>query len=226
VLSITWYKTDAALTIQERLQPKKLSYLKEAIGEILVRRIPFFKKIRAMVESLVLQKPEVVWRNYEMSYTVESLKQLYRFPVTSVLQEYFIPVEHVQDFIEGIERIIKKYNINVLNISLRYVPGNKETVLAYAPQNSFACVFYINMVNTASGREYAKQWTRALIDCALKYGGTYYLPYQLYATNEQIRKAYPHFDEFLQYKTQFDPTGTFNNMFYAWYGDTMYTHKE
>ena len=45
----------------------------------------------------------------------------------------------------------------------------------------------------------------------LSVGGSYYLPYQIYATEEQFRRAYPRAAEFFSLKQQLDPTNKFSN---------------
>jgi FAD/FMN-containing dehydrogenase len=60
----------------------------------------------------------------------------------------------------------------------------------------------------------AKKWTRLLIDAALECGGRYYLPYQLYATEEQFNQTYPEFKILLERKKTYDPQGIFSNKFY------------
>jgi len=54
-------------------------------------------------------------------------------------------------------------------------------------------------------------WARELIDAALSVEGTYYLPYQLHATEAQFRRAYPRAREFFALKRQRDPAGRFRN---------------
>ena len=50
-----------------------------------------------------------------------------------------------------------------------------------------------------------------MIDASLDCGGSYYLPYQLHATEEQFHRAYPRASEFLALKQRLDPTNKFRN---------------
>ena len=144
------------------------------IIEQLLRRIPFCKELRPYLEEHFDDDTEIVWRNYEMSRTVRELAPLFHFPTTTILQEYFVPVDYLETFIENMRTIIHHNDINVLNISIRYVKQDTESLLAYAPQESFALVMYINIWNTDDGKTKAQQWTEQLIDAALEVGGTYF----------------------------------------------------
>ena len=60
--------------------------------------------------------------------------------------------------------------------------------------------------------------TRETIDLALNVGGTFFLPYQLYYTPEQVRRAYPQIDTFFAAKQRYDPQGLLTSTFYERYG--------
>ena len=53
---------------------------------------------------------------------------------------------------------------------------------------------------------------------ALGVNGTYYLPYQLFYSPEQLRRAYPEVDRWFAAKRTFDPLGLLTNKFYDKYG--------
>ena len=59
--------------------------------------------------------------------------------------------------------------------------------------------------------------TRELIDVALGVNGTYYLPYQLFYSSEQLRRAYPEIDRWFAAKRKYDPTSLLTNKFYEQY---------
>jgi FAD/FMN-containing dehydrogenase len=48
-------------------------------------------------------------------------------------------------------------------------------------------------------------------------GGSYYLPYRLHATREQMRSAYPRLDEFVAAKRRTDPQLRFRNALWDTY---------
>lgn len=209
VSSITWYRTDKKLTTSDSLQEVKKFYPFHALAEQILRRFSFAQKVRPKIDTK--QMPVVALRNYEMSSTVNTLEPLLRFPTTTVLQEYFIPMAKLLPFINEVRALADIYDINILNISIRYIPQNHESILSYARNESFSLVFYINILNTQTGLKESQIWTQRLINAAILQGGTYYLPYQLFGTQEQIKKAYPRFDELVNLKKKYDPAGKFSN---------------
>ncbi len=76
-------------------------------------------------------KSSVVWRNYEMSYSVNQLAIQSHYPTTMTLQEYFVPVENYQEALEALRKVFKRHSVNVLNLSVRYVPKDTESVLSW-----------------------------------------------------------------------------------------------
>lgn len=59
--------------------------------------------------------------------------------------------------------------------------------------------------------------TQRMVDAVLDLDGTYYLTYQLYPNQEQIREAYPEIDSFFHKKQELDPDERFMNHFYERY---------
>ena len=140
-----------------------------------------------------------------MSYDTNSLKPLVKYPTTNVLQEYFIPVNLVPLYLHFFWTIINRYNVNLLNVSLRYVKKSDIPILNYAPSDCIAIVLYLNISNNLASLKYAEKWTRTLIDKAIKFGGSYYLPYLPFASLTQFQKAYPNYGRLLEIKRIYDP---------------------
>ncbi|HEY4553253.1 MAG TPA: FAD-binding oxidoreductase [Bacillaceae bacterium] len=137
---------------------------------------------------------------------------------TDILQEYFVPIDRFPEFIDGLRDILTKNELNVLNITVRYVPSNEEAYLSYAQDDMFALVFLINQGRSDKDIEETGKVVRKIIDLALDMDGTYYLPYYPYPTMEQMRMAYPLTDEFFEKKREYDPEERFMNEFYEVYG--------
>lgn len=62
----------------------------------------------------------IINRNYEMTYTIHDLEPMTRFLRTYGLQEYFIPLENLKSFALEMLKILKKYKVNVINVSIRH----------------------------------------------------------------------------------------------------------
>jgi len=136
---------------------------------------------------------------------------------TDILQEYFVPIPRFTAFMDAIREIFLRNKVNLLNLTVRYVPKNTESFLSYSRQDSFAIVLYINQPLSDAGKAHAIEYTRELTEAVLQNGGTYYLPYQLYAAPSQLRAAYPQFDEFLSRKREYDPQELFDSGFHEHY---------
>ena len=110
--------------------------------------------------------------------------------------------------------------MNLLNVTIRYVKKNNESFLSYAKENSIAVVLYVNIPISTQGEKVAKRWVRELVNNAIRYQGTYYLPYQLWPTRAQLLKAYPKIKQFFVLKRKYDPQEILMNDFYQHYAKT------
>jgi FAD/FMN-containing dehydrogenase len=140
---------------------------------------------------------------------------------TEILHEYFIPPEHLADFIETIRPILLRHKPDLLNITVRKVKADSDTFLRYAPQDRFALVMYFHQQVDAKSDQMMESFTRDMIDAALSCGGTYYLPYRPHATSAQFMVAYPQAAAFFEAKRKYDPYDTFENQFYVNYGKPL-----
>jgi hypothetical protein len=67
--------------------------------------------------------------------------------------------------------------------------------------------------------ERMRDLTRTLIDAAAKVMGTFYLPYRLHATSDQMRRAYPGWEATMVAKSRVDPQLVFRNALYDAYAN-------
>lgn len=154
----------------------------------------------------------LVSRNDPMHDSVRYLKNAMPND-TDILQEYFIPRDQFVAFIDGLREIIVEERVNLLNASVRVV-HRESNLLNYAPRDMFSVVLYINQPTTADGTARMERTTKRIIDLALGGDGTFFLPYQLAYTPEQLRRAYPQIDTFFAAKRRYDPEGILTNSFY------------
>lgn len=206
----TWHTTDKELTSPDRLTDPHYSP-KNHLSMFFAKRLPFVQKVRPLaVATKQLASPTVVWRNYEAGYGVIDLFYP-NFLSTSRLQEYFIPVDRITEFLDYLRTVLAEHSVNVLNISLRHVTPNNESYLSWSDKESFAVVIFYDSLRTRNKTEI--NWTKKLIDGALNLQGTYYLPYQFAGTPEQFFRAYPRALNYFAIKRKYDPDGKFSSGF-------------
>ena len=157
----------------------------------------------------------LVSRNEEMYDNMAYLKN--RLPDTDILQEYFVPYDRMPRFVDGLRDVVRNNKANLLNVTMRTVHKDTITALPYAKDDMFGLVLYFNVGFNDRDNEILKKTTAELIDVAEQAGGTYYLPYQLFYSKQQLRTAYPEIDDFFAAKQKYDPIGLFSNAFYEKY---------
>jgi FAD/FMN-containing dehydrogenase len=212
--AVTYTTTTEPLTIPDRLIPTGQSYRRERFGFWVVSEWPFGKAIRRRVFDPTYYNDDLVTsRNYEASRDAAELEPASREVSTYALEEYFIPVERFDDFIPRLQTILGRHDTNVINVSIRHANQDSGSLLAWARTEVFAFVIYYKQGTSEAARSEVGVWTRELIDASLDCGGSYYLPYQLHATEEQFQRAYPRAAEFLALKQRLDPTNKFRNEF-------------
>jgi FAD/FMN-containing dehydrogenase/SAM-dependent methyltransferase len=212
VKAVSYVKTNKKLTIEARLRPLNKNYRLEKFSMWLVSELPFGKWVRKnILDPQFNGDGEVEWRNYEASYNVKELEPSSRKNYTYVLQEYFVPVDKIDSFIPRMAEIFKRYEVNVINVSVRHANKDLGSLMAWAKSEVFAFVVYYKQGTQEYEKKAVGVWTRELIDAAVSLEGSYYLPYQIHATSAQFRKAYPNTDLFFLLKKKVDPANKFRN---------------
>ena len=189
----------------------------------LSRYFDWGKELRWYLQKKLVLKPgktEWVSRNNAMrppTAPYEFLDHKSRLD-TDIVQEYFIPLRNFVTWVDGMREIIQQEDVNILSFTIRYVRQSGAIFLSYTPnEESFAMVVFMNQNLSEAGFEKAERVTRRMVDVALENHGTYYLTYQLYPTQEQIRSAYPNIDLFFKKKREYDAEERFMNRFYEKY---------
>jgi len=137
---------------------------------------------------------------------------------TDILHEYFVPPEKAKAFIDGTREIVLRNKANLLNVTIRSVNEDKDTLLRYADRQMLAFVMLFHQGRSKQSDKKMEVLTVELINKALDLGGRHYLPYRLHATREQFIRAYPMARQFFQKKEKYDPDGILQNQFYIKYG--------
>lgn len=203
--AVSWTITDEPATAP-RLQPLSRGFWAAKYLLWAITETPLGKLRREhLYDPLLYLGKKVHWRNYEAGYDVAELEPVGRARRTYVLQEYFIPIAAFDDFAKAMSATLSRHAVNAVNISVRHALGDNRTVMAWARGETFAFVLYYKQRTRDSAMERVGVWTRELIDAALAAGGTYYLPYQMHATDEQFHRAYPRAREMFALKAELDP---------------------
>jgi hypothetical protein len=218
VRAVTWVETEEAATTPTRLQAPRKSYPLHRYFLWAMSETPFGKERRErLIDPLLYLRKAVHWRNYEAGYDVAELEPPTREHRTYVLQEYFVPVERLEEFVPLMAAILKRHRVNALNVSIRHAMPDTHTALSWAPVETFAFVLYHKQRTRDNARGRVGVWTRELIDAVTSVGGSYYLPYQPHATIEQFHRAYPQAADFFAFKWEMDPHFRFTNVLWDKY---------
>lgn len=216
--AVTWRRTGKPVTEAARLIPRNRSYTTEKNLLWALTELPGTGQLRQkVVDPARLGKPAVVWRNYEASLDVAELEPRTRSISTYVLQEYFIPRRHFLAFAREMGRLLVSRDVEALNVSIRHSPADTVSLLPWAKEEVFCFVLYYKQRTHARAIAAVGNWTRELIELALRHDGRYYLPYQLHATPDQFLRAYPEVAELRTVKARVDPQGRFSNELWAKY---------
>lgn len=219
-LCTTWRKAPehVPLTDTARLVERGQSYALEQNLIWSVTELPGGQTLRSSVlQPWATSKPSVKWLNREASQDVAELEPRTRAMSTYALQEYFIPAQQLPAFVRRMGEILRKHQVQALNVSIRHSPADRVSLLPWAKQDVFSLVLYHKQRTWRRAQEAVGRWTRELIDTALRHGGRYYLPYQLHATQRQFEQAYPEVEQLRQIKRRVDPGGKLSNTLWARY---------
>jgi FAD/FMN-containing dehydrogenase len=161
----------------------------------------------------------LVTRNDPMHDSVAYLRN--NLPAeTDILHEYFVPRDQLVPFIDGMRRLFRDQDANLVNASIRAV-DTEANALSYAPAPAFSVVLYLNQSTDAEGSARMARLTGDLIDLTAHHGGRFFLPYQLHYSARQLERAYPEIRAFFAAKRRWDPEGRFANSWYDRYAPAL-----
>jgi FAD/FMN-containing dehydrogenase len=130
---------------------------------------------------------------------------------TDILHEYFVDAEKFGGFVRACQDVIPSSFQQLLNVTLRFVDTDHDSVLTYATSPRVAAVMLFSQEKSVRAEADMARMTQQLIDRVLAIGGNYYLPYRPHASVDQFRLAYPRFAEFTALKRKFDPKEVFRH---------------
>ncbi|MDA1051004.1 MAG: DUF805 domain-containing protein [Planctomycetota bacterium] len=226
VRATTWKRTEKPVTQTNRLMSLRSAFPLERYFYWAISETPTGTWRREhLIDPVLFFSQKVHWRNYEAGYDVAELEPRSRQRRTYVLQEYFVPVDRFEDFLAKAAEILQRYGVNMINISIRHAVADPGSLLAWAREEVFAFVMYYKQGVAAHDRGCVAVWTRELIEAVIEVGGTYYLPYQAHATDDQFHRAYPRARELFALKDRLDPDFRFRNVLWdKYYAPTRETN--
>lgn len=136
---------------------------------------------------------------------------------TDILHEYFVDFDRFGEFLEICREVIPGSYQEFLNVTLRFVDQDDESLLSYAPRRRIAAVMSFSQEMTARAEADMERMTRALAGRIIEIGGAYYLPYRLHPTLSQFQAAYPRAGAFATLKRELDPRLLFRNALWDTY---------
>lgn len=130
---------------------------------------------------------------------------------TDILHEYFISFDQFEEFLTACREVIPASYQEFLNVTLRYVAQDDQSVLSYATVPRIAAVMSFSQELTARAEADMARMTSALIERISAIGGAYYLPYRPHATVAQLAATYKGAGEFARAKRELDPNLVLRN---------------
>jgi FAD/FMN-containing dehydrogenase len=144
-------------------------------------------------------------------------------PGSEMITEILVPRGHLSTFMEDARAELLRRRANVIYGTVRLIEPEDETVLAWA-RDRYACVaLNLHVDHTERAIAGTADVFRALIDLALRHGGSYYLTYHRWARKDQVEASHPRLIEFLKMKRDHDPFERFQSEWYRHYRDMFAT---
>lgn len=197
-------------------EPERGSRL-DRIKMHIVRRLPWIRNIAWKVEKKDALFEKTSSRNECMRPPINPIFNYSKID-TEWLQEYFVKGEDLADFLHFLGSVLQVNKVAVFNASVRFVKHDYKTKMSYAQNGDrFAVVLFFNQKLSPQEIQKTKMWVRQVIDYLIAHDGSFYLPYQHFATPEQFKACYPNWKSVISQKQFMDPTGLFDNGLYADY---------
>lgn len=156
-----------------------------------------------------------VTRNTATYDSMEYLKN--NLSDTDILQEYFVPFDQFDAFVDELRDTVEAEDVNLLNVTIRIVHKDEISAIPYAKEDMFTFVLYFNHQLTEEDQDKLTLLTNRLIEVATDLNGSFYLPYQLVYSKEALNKAYPTIKDFAATKNMYDKNTLFSNQWWEKY---------
>jgi hypothetical protein len=131
-----------------------------------------------------------------------------------MITELCVPRSRVAPFLEALRRELRERRADVIYSTLRLIEAERETALPWARERWACLVLNLHTAHDREALSRAAATFRALIDCALEQGGTYYLTYHRWARRDQVERGHPRLRALLADKLAWDPLERFTSDWY------------
>lgn len=195
LISSNWEVTDTTPVKDQTLYREKKggsTFLRMALN--LLTRLGFLKSLYWRNEVHIETKKENpnLTVNETMNFEIQPMLRNEKASKQFWLQEFFLPEDGIEAFTRELGSILSKNEVDLINASIRFVKQETQpTALPYAPEDRYALVLCFRQNMRPDAIKKTHQWVQQAIDAALARGGTFYMPYQQFATRQQYQQAYP-----------------------------------
>ncbi len=210
LLDISWRETDKELTEPLRLQVTDRDNWWKPIIVDWIAQSNFLKRLRmSLIDPYRLQQPAVVMRNYESSYDLYDYGFFSGNDSRLAVREYFVPLDSYEVFVLKMRYAFIRYDVDVLNITVRFVPADHKSLLSWADEDMFSLLVVFRQEKGEEAEQDEAEWSRRLIEGAIESGGSFYMPFHINQTQDQFVRAYPNAGYFFDLKKRADPQNRF-----------------
>jgi len=140
---------------------------------------------------------------------------------SEMITELYVPRRRLARFLELARAELRARGANVVYTTVRLIERDRETALPWARQRWVCLVLNLHTAHAPASLARTRETFRALIDCALELGGTYYLTYHRWARRDQVERGHPGLRALLASKRAWDPSERFTSDWYRHHRDLL-----
>jgi FAD/FMN-containing dehydrogenase len=133
---------------------------------------------------------------------------------SEMISELYVRRADLPAFMATVRDDARQSCANIIYGTIRLIERDDESVLAWAREPWACVVFNLHVDHCPEGIDKARRDFRALIDRAADFGGSYYLTYHRWATQDQVERCHPRLREFMALKRAYDPRLLFTSDWY------------
>ena len=136
---------------------------------------------------------------------------------SEMITEVYVKRADLVEFLALAKQTVQAHGIDLIYGTIRFIERDDTSFLAWARESSVCVLCNVHVAHSPAGIAKASADTRRLIDCALRFGGRYFLTYHHWSTRAQLEAAYPRFAEFLRLKRKYDSELRFESEWHRFY---------